>query len=81
VTSDLGTERLILRAIEERDIDTLTEIFADYKMVFMLTFIPWLLKRSRVVDYVKNISWNTGRERSLYWAIPLPLLGSIGGSA
>ncbi|MDR0590497.1 MAG: GNAT family N-acetyltransferase [Puniceicoccales bacterium] len=82
VAPDLGTDRLILRAIEERDIDALAEIFADYETVFMLAFMPWPFGHDRVVDYVKNISWNMARGHSLYWAIALPgadrLIGVIG---
>jgi RimJ/RimL family protein N-acetyltransferase len=82
VVPDLGAERLLLRAIEERDLDTLVEIFADYKTVFMLAFIPWPFGRDRVLYYVKNLSWDIAKGHSLYWAITLPgedrLLGVIG---
>jgi ribosomal-protein-alanine N-acetyltransferase len=82
VAPDLGTDRLILRAIEERDIDPLAETFADYETVFMLAFIPWPFEHNRVVEYVKNLSWNMGRGHSLYWAIALPgddrFIGVIG---
>ncbi|MDR1303498.1 MAG: GNAT family N-acetyltransferase, partial [Puniceicoccales bacterium] len=82
VAPDLGTDRLILRAIEERDIDPLAEMFAGYETVFMLAFMPWPFERDRVVDYVKNLSWSMGRGHSIYWAIALPgddrLAGVIG---
>ncbi|MDR1434901.1 MAG: GNAT family N-acetyltransferase [Puniceicoccales bacterium] len=79
---DLGTERLILRAIEERDLDDLMKSFSDYDTVYMLAFMPWPFDRNRTLTYMKNLSWNMDHGNSLYWAITLPekdsMMGVIG---
>jgi RimJ/RimL family protein N-acetyltransferase len=79
---DLGTERLVLRGFEERDLDDFTTSLADYETVYMLVYMPWPFDRERVLDYIRRISWDTEHGHSLYWALTLPgkdrLMGVIG---
>jgi RimJ/RimL family protein N-acetyltransferase len=82
VAPNLGTERLLLRAIEERDLDDLVKSFSDYNTVYMLAFFPWPFDRNHTLAYMKNLSWNMAHGSSLYWAITLPkndrMMGVIG---
>ncbi|MDR2812792.1 MAG: GNAT family N-acetyltransferase [Puniceicoccales bacterium] len=78
----LGTERLVLRGMNSKDLDDLTEIFSDYETIYMLAFMPWPFDRNRVKIYMMNLSYAMESEHSIYWAITLPgedrLIGVIG---
>ncbi|MDR2201060.1 MAG: GNAT family N-acetyltransferase [Puniceicoccales bacterium] len=79
---DLGTENLLLRAIEERDFDDFTAILEDYETVYMLAYMPWPFGPDRVQKYLKGLSREMEYGVALYWAITLPeedhLIGVIG---
>jgi RimJ/RimL family protein N-acetyltransferase len=78
----LGTERLVLRGMNVKDLDDLAEIFSDYETVYMLAFMPWPFDRNHVKSYMMNLSYAMENGHSLYWAITLPgedrLIGVIG---
>jgi RimJ/RimL family protein N-acetyltransferase len=78
----LGTERLVLRGMNSKDLDDLTKIFSDYETIYMLAFMPWPFDRDHVKRYMMSVSYAIEREHSLYWAITLPgedrLIGVIG---
>jgi RimJ/RimL family protein N-acetyltransferase len=78
----LGTERLILRGMNSKDLDDLAEIFSDYETIYMLAFMPWPFDRNHVKIYMMNLSYAMENGHSLYWAITLPeenrLIGVIG---
>jgi RimJ/RimL family protein N-acetyltransferase len=78
----LGTERLVLRGINSKDLNDLTEIFSDYETIYMLAFMPWPFGQDRVKVYMMNLSYAMESGHSLYWAITLPgedrLIGVIG---
>ncbi|MDR2806557.1 MAG: GNAT family N-acetyltransferase [Puniceicoccales bacterium] len=79
---DLGTQRLILRSIEEKDTEDFIETLSDYETVYMLTFMPWPFERNRIMDYLENLSWGMARGNAIYWAVALPgkdqFIGVIG---
>src|SRR5690606_13611478 len=79
----LRTERLVLSAPTEADIDTITELCQDRDMVAMLAALPWPYTRADAEHFVRHIAapgWATGGE--FIWGIREheggPHLGSIG---
>jgi len=79
----LRTDRLVLSAATEADIDTITELCQDRAMVELLAALPWPYTRADAEHFVRGIvtpGWMTGDE--LIWGIREtddgPHLGSIG---
>jgi RimJ/RimL family protein N-acetyltransferase len=78
----LGTDRLVLRGIGERDTDDLADSLGDYETVYMLVYMPWPYDREHVQLYLENLNYSMGQGNAIYWAITLPtenrLMGVIG---
>jgi RimJ/RimL family protein N-acetyltransferase len=79
----LRTERLVLSATGERDVDAIAELCQDRGMLDMLASLPWPYTRADAEFFVREIvtpGWVAGD--SLTWSIREsldgPHLGSIG---
>jgi RimJ/RimL family protein N-acetyltransferase len=79
----LRTERLVLSAPTEADVDTITELCQDQAMVEMLAAVPWPYTRADAEFFVNEVvapGW--ARDSEYVWGIREtadgPHLGSIG---
>ena len=53
--TELATQRLILKAVTERDIPSYERHFVDYEVIRHLSsIVPWPYPKNGVDDYVKN---------------------------
>lgn len=78
----LGTDRLVLRAINSNDYDDFFATWENRDAVYMLIYIPWPTTKTYAINYLHMLNHQVSRQEALYWAITEPedgkLMGVIG---